>query len=72
MQKYKDIQFFVYFFVLLSLGSSSGSYKIDHLEPPFWWAGMVDNRLQILVHGENISELAKKYNRKEKHKKDEE
>jgi len=57
MQKYKDIQFFVYFFVLLSLGSSSGSYKIDHLEPPFWWAGMVDNRLQILVHGENISEL---------------
>ena len=57
MQKYKAIQFFVYFFILLSFGSSSGSYKIDHLEPPFWWADMVDNRLQILVHGENISEL---------------
>ena len=57
IQKYKAIQFFVYFFVLLSFGSSSGSYKINHLEPPFWWADMVDNRLQILVHGENISEL---------------
>ena len=47
----------IYFSVLISTVSATGSYKIDHLEPPFWWAGMVDDRLQILVHGEHISEL---------------
>lgn len=30
---------------------------IDHLEPPFWWAGMKNPKLQILVHGNNIAEL---------------
>ena len=29
--------------------------QVDHVEPPFWWAGMKNPRLQILVHGENIS-----------------
>jgi len=30
--------------------------QIDHLEPSFWWAGMKNPDLQLLVHGENISE----------------
>ncbi len=30
--------------------------QIDHVEPPFWWAGMKNPSLQILVHGKNISE----------------
>ena len=47
----------IYFSVLISFASATGSYKIDHLEPPFWWVGMVDDRLQIVVHGEHISEL---------------
>ena len=42
---------------VISIGSAAGPYKIDHLEPPFWWSGMADERLQILVHGERISEL---------------
>ena len=49
------ILIFILFFISFSCATSS--YKIDHLEPPFWWAGMVDERLQILVHGERISEL---------------
>jgi len=28
--------------------------QIDHLEPPFWWAGMKNPSLQLLVHGEDI------------------
>ena len=66
MQLHKNIRYYlypasskiiIYFSVLISTVSATGTYKIDHLEPPFWWAGMVDDRLQILVHGEHISEL---------------
>lgn len=66
MQLYKNIRpsllynlgkYLLYFSVTLCFSNPTGSYKIDHLEPPFWWAGMEDDRLQILVHGENISEL---------------
>ena len=66
MQVYKTIcsslifnigKYLLYFSVTLSFSSPSDHYKIDHLEPPFWWTGMEDDRLQILVHGKNISEL---------------
>lgn len=30
---------------------------IDHMEPPFWWAGMHNKNLQLMVHGERIAEL---------------
>lgn len=29
--------------------------KITHIEPPFWWVGMEDSFLQLMVYGENIS-----------------
>jgi glycosidase len=29
---------------------------IQHLEPAFWWTGMVDPELQLMVHGENIGQ----------------
>ncbi|MHA7058909.1 glycoside hydrolase family 13 protein [Aquimarina sp. M1] len=28
---------------------------LAHVEPPFWWTGMVNPDLQLLVHGKNIS-----------------
>ena len=31
------------------------SVSIDRVEPPFWWTGMVNPQLQLLVHGEDIS-----------------
>ena len=40
--------------VLFSLQQVSG--QIKHLEPPFWWAGMNNPNLQLLVHGENIAQ----------------
>ena len=43
--------------VFISPIKSSGTYRIDHLEPPFWWAGMAENKLQLMVHGKNISDL---------------
>ena len=47
------------FFLALFISpiKSSETYRIDHLEPPFWWAGMVENKLQLMVHGKNISDL---------------
>ena len=41
----------------MSLFSSLTAYDIKHLEPPFWWTGMVDSKLQLMVHGKNISDL---------------
>ncbi|PWJ39955.1 glycoside hydrolase family 13 protein [Sediminitomix flava] len=37
--------------------ASAAKYQIDHLEPSTWWVGMKNPKLQLLVHGENISEL---------------
>lgn len=28
--------------------------QIEHIEPPFWWAGMKSAELQLLVHGDGI------------------
>ncbi|MBI9033482.1 MAG: glycoside hydrolase family 13 protein [Bacteroidales bacterium] len=30
--------------------------KIDHIEPPNWWVGMQQSELQILIHGDHISD----------------
>lgn len=30
--------------------------QLQHVEPPFWWAGMKNPELQIMVYGENISD----------------
>jgi glycosidase len=30
--------------------------QIDRIEPPFWWAGMKNPELQLMVHGKNISD----------------
>lgn len=31
--------------------------RIEHMEPPFWWAGMHNPNLQLMVHGAGIGEL---------------
>lgn len=28
----------------------------ERVEPPFWWAGMYHNELQIMVYGEDIGQ----------------
>lgn len=34
---------------------TSVNAQIDHVEPPFWWTGMKNPNLQLMVHGKNIS-----------------
>jgi glycosidase len=44
--------------MLLLVSISFGqAFKIKHIEPSFWWIGMEHKQLQIMVHGDNISEL---------------
>ena len=43
--------------VTLLSADNNKSYQIDHLEPPFWWVGMANNTLQVMVHGKNIADL---------------
>lgn len=31
------------------------SQKIDRVDPPNWWTGMKYNKIELIVHGENIS-----------------
>lgn len=51
--------FFSFYFLLIILSPlrSDNHYTIDHLEPPFWWTGMSTDKLQLMVHGSDISEL---------------
>ena len=43
------------FFTLISGTSAQKNFKIEHLEPMNWWAGMKLSQIQILIHGENIA-----------------
>ncbi|SEA15405.1 glycoside hydrolase family 13 protein [Pedobacter hartonius] len=45
---------YIILFVLLSANAWAQS-KFDHVEPMFWWTGMKNPKLQLLVHGKNIA-----------------
>ncbi len=46
----------VSFLIILFLSFSIQAQKIERIEPPFWWAGMTHNQIEILVYGKNISD----------------
>ncbi len=46
---------FLCFSIFSSKHAAGQSFEIARVEPPFWWAGMKNPNLQLLVYGENIS-----------------
>ena len=38
------------------------SQKIDRIEPPFWWTGMKNQKLQLLLYGKDLADLAPQIN----------
>jgi len=44
----------VLFFILIGIGQLL-AVSIDRVEPMFWWVGMKNPNLQLMVHGENIA-----------------
>ena len=35
----------------------AANYSIEHMDPPLWWTGMHNSKLQLMVHGPAIAEL---------------
>lgn len=52
---------YVILFVLLS-ANVWAQPKLDHVEPMFWWVGMKNPKLQLMVHGKDISGYEVKLN----------
>ncbi len=42
---------------LFLTGATAAPAAIDHVDPPFWWTGMHDRSLQLMVHGPAIADL---------------
>ena len=43
--------------LLFIYSSATAQNSISRLEPPFWWAGMKNNSLELMVYGPGISDL---------------
>lgn len=41
--------------LIFALGATAKENPQLRVEPPFWWAGMKNSALQLMVHGENIT-----------------
>ena len=48
-------QFFLFLILFLSEMNFLANAQVDRVEPPNWWAGMKNQNLQVMLHGENIS-----------------
>jgi neopullulanase len=56
----KKIPFILLTVVILMVNTfklMASGYAVERLEPPFWWSGMQNSELQLLVYGEKIAEL---------------
>ena len=43
--------------IFILIGSKLfGQITYDRIEPPFWWTGMKDTTLQLMIHGDRIAE----------------
>lgn len=47
---------YIYIALLLTVMHTALSAQIYHVEPPNWWAGMKNQNLQLMVHGNAVSE----------------
>ncbi len=52
---------FILFILPVCLNAQS---TIEKIEPPFWWQGMKNSELQLMVYGENIQTLNPKFDKK--------
>ena len=56
----KNLFHILFFFFSLSLFS-----QVEKIEPPFWWVGMQNTKLQLMVYGENIANYSVKISDKD-------
>jgi neopullulanase len=53
----KNLKNFIFLVILMLFSYSRLSVAIERIEPPFWWAGMLNPELQLMAYGKNISQL---------------
>ena len=46
-----------FFFSLVVAFNTIFAFDLEKIDPPFWWAGFKSDELQLMLHGENISQL---------------
>ena len=46
--------------VMLLIVSKLPAYDIKRIEPPFWWSGFNNKKLQLMVYGKDVSKLTPK------------
>lgn len=51
---------YICLFFIVFVHSLFSQSSIDKIEPPFWWKGMQNSSLQLMVYGQNISKLQPK------------
>ncbi len=51
----KKLLFFTVCCLVLALGASAQIPALERVEPMFWWTGMSNPNLQLIVHGNNIA-----------------
>lgn len=44
-------------FILLIASVAFAQHTIERVEPPFWWQGMHNPQLQLMIYGENVAGL---------------
>ena len=44
------------FIISIAFSISTFALNVDRVEPMFWWVGMKDPNLQLLIHGNNVSQ----------------
>ncbi|MGB7786672.1 MAG: glycoside hydrolase family 13 protein [Salinimicrobium sp.] len=44
-----------FFFIFLFVSSIAAHAQIERMEPPFWWAGMQWDELQLMFYGKNLA-----------------
>ncbi|MGZ3836793.1 MAG: cyclomaltodextrinase N-terminal domain-containing protein, partial [Mucilaginibacter sp.] len=47
--------FFTTCCLLMAMGATAQIPALERVEPMFWWAGMSNPNVQLIVHGNNIS-----------------
>ena len=52
------ILFLLFTNFLIAQNLSSNKTEIQKVEPPFWWVGMKNTKLQLMVYGKNIAEYS--------------
>jgi len=56
-EKFIDMNRYIKIILLLLVSARlSGQITYDRIEPPFWWTGMRDTTLQLMIHGHRIAE----------------